>query len=190
VSWTKCNHSCDILSNDVKNVTIHSDGACEGNPGPGGWASILAYGSHFKEISGSEPATTNNRMELKAAIESLRALKEPCSVEFFTDSEYLRKGVTEWLKDWKARNWKTADKKRVKNEDLWRELDTVAITHRVVWHWLKGHAGHEKNERCDLLARQEIAKLRQKFTPEQLVAFMEEFRSNSGDGQSGLSLLV
>jgi len=174
----------------VKNVTIHSDGACEGNPGPGGWASILEYGPHFKEISGGEPATTNNRMELKAAIEGLRALKEPCSVEFFTDSEYVRNGITEWLKDWKARNWKTADKKRVKNDDLWKELDTVASTHQVAWHWLKGHAGHETNERCDLLARKEVAKLRQKFTAEQLATFLEELRSKSSEAQPGTNSLL
>jgi ribonuclease HI len=129
-------------------------------------------------------------MELKAAIEGLRALKEPCTVEFFTDSEYLRNGVTEWLKDWKARNWKTADRKRVKNEDLWRELDDAASRHQVGWHWLKGHAGHEQNERCDFLARGEIIKLRQKFSAEQLARFMGEFRSRASNGQSESTSLL
>ena len=118
-------------------------------------------------------------MELKAAIEGLKALRMPCSVDFFTDSEYLRNGVTQWLKGWKARNWKTVTRQRVKNEDLWRELDPLASRHEVRWHWLKGHAGHEKNERCDLLARQEIGKLRGKLTRAQLAAELEEFRAKS-----------
>jgi ribonuclease HI len=114
-------------------------------------------------------------MELKAAIEALRALKEPCQVQFYTDSEYLRNGVGQWIKGWKARNWKTLDKKPVKNEDLWKDLDSVAAQHQVTWNWLKGHAGDEKNERCDLLAREEIARLRQKFTAEELAAFLNDF---------------
>jgi ribonuclease HI len=165
----------------MKNVVLYSDGACEGNPGPGGWAAILTYGPHQKEIAGGVPATTNNRMELTAAVEGLKALKEPCEVEFFTDSQYVQNGISEWLKDWKIRGWKTKDKKAVKNEDLWRELDAESVKHKITWRWLKGHAGHEMNERCDLLARNEILKIRQKFSPEQLKALLEEFKRNSDD---------
>jgi ribonuclease HI len=163
----------------VKIVEIHSDGACEGNPGPGGWASTLSYLDHTKETSGGEAATTNNRMELKAAIEALRLLKEPCEVKFFTDSKYLRNGITEWLKNWKRRGWRTLDKKPVKNEDLWKELDALAAGHKITWEWLKGHAGHDKNERCDFLARQEVVKIRKIFSAEQLSKFMEEFKSRN-----------
>jgi ribonuclease HI len=165
----------------MKKVVLYSDGACEGNPGPGGWATILTYGSHQREIAGGVPATTNNRMELKAALEGLKVLKEPCEVEFFTDSQYVQNGISEWLKDWKNRGWKTKDKKAVKNEDLWRELDAESAKHQITWRWLKGHAGHEMNERCDLLARNEILKLRQKFNPEQLKALLEDFKRSSDD---------
>ncbi len=161
-----------------KRVTIHTDGACEGNPGPGGWAAVLEYGSRTKEIAGGVLATTNNRMELQAAIAALDALTEPCEVDVFTDSEYLRDGITEWLAAWKARGWRTADKKRVKNQDLWRQLDEAAARHRVRWHWLKGHAGHPLNERCDRLARAEIAALQQRFTPTQLAAALEAFEQD------------
>lgn len=159
-------------------MVIHSDGACEGNPGPGGWAAIVTYEAHFKEISGGSPATTNNRMELQAAVESLRALKEPCEVEFFTDSKYVQSGISEWLKLWKTRAWRTKTKKAVKNEDLWRELDTESIRHKISWKWLKGHAGHEINERCDLLAKTEITKIRKQFKPEQLKILLEDFKRN------------
>ena len=152
----------------MKRVTIHSDGGCEGNPGPGGWAAVLESGAHKKEVSGGEAATTNNRMELQAAIAGLSALKEPCEVDFYTDSTYVREGITKWVKSWKVRGWKTAGKQPVKNEDLWRALDAAAARHRVVWHWLKGHAGHEGNERCDVLAAMEIAKVRRQFTAAQL----------------------
>ena len=135
----------------------------------------MIYGKIRKEISGSEPATTNNRMELKAAIEALKLLKEPCAVEFFTDSEYLRKGITEWLRGWKSRNWKTLQKTAVKNEDLWKALDAATARHRISWYWVKGHAGHKENERCDVLAQREIENLRGKHTPEQLKAFLREF---------------
>jgi len=165
----------------MKKVVLYSDGACEGNPGPGGWAVILAYGLHQKEISGAEPATTNNRMELTAAVEGLKALKEPCEIEFFTDSQYVQNGISEWLKDWKLQGWKTKERKAVKNEDLWQELDVKSAKHQITWRWLKGHAGHEMNERCDLLARNEILKLRQKFSPEQLKVLLEGFRRNSDD---------
>jgi ribonuclease HI len=170
----------------VKQVVIHSDGGCHGNPGPGGWAALLVYGKIRKEISGGEPATTNNRMELKAAIEALVILKEPCAVEFFTDSEYLRKGITEWLRGWKSRNWKTLQKTPVKNEDLWKDLDAATARHRISWHWVKGHAGHKENERCDVLAQREIEELRQKYAPEQLKAFLRAFlnRDYPADGNS------
>lgn len=163
----------------MKKVVLYSDGACEGNPGPGGWAAILTYGPHQREIAGAEPATTNNRMELTAAVEGLKALKEPCEIEFFTDSQYVQNGISEWLKDWKLRGWKTKERKAVKNEDLWRELDVKSAKHQITWRWLKGHTGHEMNERCDLLARNEILKLRQKFSPEQLKALLEDFKRSS-----------
>lgn len=133
-------------------VEIHTDGACRGNPGPGGWGAVLRAAGTEKEIWGGEFATTNNRMELTAAIMALESLRQPCRVQAFTDSEYLRKGITEWLKNWKLRGWKTADRKPVKNEDLWRRLDDIAARHDVRWHWVKGHAGHAGNERADQLA--------------------------------------
>jgi ribonuclease HI len=173
----------------MKSIVIHSDGACEGNPGPGGWACTLVYLNHTKEISGGESATTNNRMELKAAIEALRALKEPCSVEFFTDSEYLRNGITEWIMDWKMRGWRTREKKPVKNDDLWKELDALAAGHQISWQWLKGHAGHNQNERCDFLARQEIGNIRKKFSADQLLKHMEEFKSRNGATSEAQTLI-
>ncbi len=135
-------------------VTIFTDGACSGNPGPGGWGALLRYGAVEKELSGGEAATTNNRMELMAAIQALEALKKPCQVELHTDSQYLRTGITEWLAGWKARGWRTAAKAPVKNEDLWRRLDEARLRHQVDWRWVKGHAGHPMNERADGLARQ------------------------------------
>nr|AJO70730.1 ancestral ribonuclease H AncA [synthetic construct] len=137
----------------MKKVELYTDGACLGNPGPGGWAAILRYGEHEKELSGGEAQTTNNRMELTAAIEGLRALKEPCQVELYTDSQYVRKGITTWIDGWKRNGWKTASKKPVKNQDLWQALDEAVQRHQVTWHWVKGHAGHPENERCDQLAR-------------------------------------
>ena len=164
----------------LKKVVIHSDGGCEGNPGPGGWGTVLRQGNIVREISGGEAATTNNRMELRAAIEGLGALGEACEVEFYTDSEYVRDGITTWVPGWKARNWMTSLKKPVKNEDLWRRLDELASKHKVQWHWLKGHAGHADNERCDVLAAQEIAKIRAKLSPGELAARLAEFeRSRS-----------
>lgn len=159
----------------MKEVTIHTDGACEGNPGPGGWAAVLRHGTRVREISGGDPATTNNRMELQAAIVALQALKEPCQVELWTDSEYLRQGITEWLRGWKARGWRTVDKKPVKNHDLWRALDTATVPHKIRWYWFKGHAGHRDNERCDALARGEIGKLRKLHTREQLKVLRDAF---------------
>jgi ribonuclease HI len=134
-------------------VQIYTDGACSGNPGPGGWGAILRFKGQEKELHGGEPQTTNNRMEMMAVLEGLRALTRPCVVEIYTDSEYVKKGMTEWLRGWKARGWKTADKKPVKNDDLWRLLDQEASRHTVSWHWVRGHAGHPENERADELAR-------------------------------------
>ena len=135
-----------------KHVTIYTDGACAGNPGPGGWGAVLMYGDKEKEISGGEAETTNNRMELTAAIQALETLKTSCRVDLYTDSNYVRHGITEWLKDWKKRGWKTADKKPVKNVDLWQKLEAAAARHEVKWHWVKGHDGRTMNERADKLA--------------------------------------
>jgi ribonuclease HI len=136
----------------VKKVQLITDGACLGNPGPGGWAAILRYGPHRKEIHGCAPHTTNNRMELQAAIEGLRMLKERCDVEVITDSEYLKNGITAWVPNWKKRNWMTVQKKPVVNRDLWEELDLQAARHNTQWSWTKGHASHEDNNRADELA--------------------------------------
>ncbi len=133
-------------------VVIYTDGACSGNPGPGGWGALLISGGHRRDICGGEPDTTNNRMELMAAIQALEALKKPCLVELHTDSTYVMKGISEWIHGWKKRGWKTADKKPVKNEDLWRRLDIARDRHTVEWRWVKGHAGHEFNEHADALA--------------------------------------
>ena len=134
-------------------VVIYTDGACRGNPGPGGWGAILMSGGREREICGGELATTNNRMELTAAIAALDALKRPCRVELHTDSQYVRNGITEWLNIWKARGWRTTSKGAVKNEDLWRRLDEARARHQVDWRWVKGHNGHPLNERADALAR-------------------------------------
>ena len=136
----------------MKKVQLITDGSCRGNPGPGGWAAILRYRGHEKEICGSEPQTTNNRMELTAAIEGLRALTEPCQVEVVTDSEYLKNGITNWIHGWKRKGWVTAAKTPVVNQDLWKELDEQAARHQTTWVWTKGHASHADNNRCDELA--------------------------------------
>ncbi len=141
-------------------VTIHTDGACSGNPGPGGWGAILEYNGHEKELSGAEAETTNNRMELMAAIAALEALKRKSDVRLVTDSVYVRDGVTKWIHGWKKNGWKTSSKKPVKNEDLWKRLDAIASKHRIQWEWVKGHAGHPENERADALAREAIGTLR------------------------------
>ena len=138
----------------MKNVILYTDGACSGNPGPGGWASILRYGENVKELSGGEKDTTNNRMELTGVIEGLKALREPCAVELYSDSQYIVNALNNgWLRDWKKRGWKTAEKKPVKNVDLWKRLDAALGQHQIKWEWVKGHAGHPENERCDELAR-------------------------------------
>lgn len=134
-------------------VVIFTDGSCRGNPGPGGWGAILIFGAAEREIFGGDPMTTNNRMELTAAIEALDALKRPCRVELHTDSQYVRNGIVQWLSLWKARGWRTTSKGAVKNEDLWRRLDEARLRHEVDWRWVKGHAGHPLNERADALAR-------------------------------------
>jgi len=141
-------------------VTIYTDGACSGNPGPGGWGAILIYGDNRKELFGGAGETTNNRMELLAAIEGLAALKRKCAVDLFTDSVYVRDGITKWLHNWKRNGWRTSQKKPVKNAELWQALDEAAQRHDVRWHWVKGHAGHPENERADELARTGIAEIR------------------------------
>jgi ribonuclease HI len=137
-------------------IEIYTDGACRGNPGPGGWAALLMHAEHEKELHGAEALTTNNRMELTAVIRALEALKRPVQARLYTDSEYVRRGISEWLPAWKARGWRTAAKKPVKNQDLWEQLDALAARHRIEWHWVPGHAGVPGNERVDRLANQAI----------------------------------
>lgn len=144
----------------LPHVIIHTDGACSGNPGPGGWGAILKFGAVEKEIKGGEPDTTNNRMELMAAIAALELLNRPCSVDLYTDSQYLRGGITTWINGWKRNGWRTADRKPVKNVDLWQRLEMALAPHEVRWHWVRGHAGHDLNERADQLAREGLAAIR------------------------------
>lgn len=143
----------------MKHVIIYTDGACRGNPGPGGWAALLRYGSHEKTISGAEEHTTNNRMELMAAIQALAAMQQSCRIDLHTDSQYLKKGITEWLPGWKKRNWIKPDKQPVKNADLWQMLEKEASRHQVAWHWVKGHSGQQENEYVDQAANAAIDKL-------------------------------
>lgn len=140
-------------------VVIYADGACKGNPGPGGWGAWISMGEHSKELCGGEPVTTNNRMELMAVIRALQALKRACNVKVYTDSVYVQKGMTEWIDGWKKRGWRTADKKPVKNDDLWQALDAIAQQHKIEWLWVKGHAGDAGNERADALANQGVAQV-------------------------------
>ncbi len=142
-----------------KRVRIFADGACKGNPGPGGWGAILRFGDSEKEIFGGELATTNNRMELRAVIEALTLLTRACAIEVYTDSAYVQKGISEWIHGWKRNGWRTSDKKPVKNDDLWRVLDQLAAQHQIEWHWVKGHAGHPENERADALANRGVAQV-------------------------------
>jgi len=145
------------VGDPLQTVAIFTDGACKGNPGPGGWGAILRFGGQEKELNGAEPLTTNNRMELQAAIQALAALTKPCSVDLTTDSVYVRDGITKWVHGWQKNGWKTADRKPVKNDDLWQALLGAARPHQVRWHWVKGHAGHAENERADALANAAIA---------------------------------
>ncbi len=140
---------------DLPRVAIYTDGACDPNPGPGGWAALLRFGQHEKVLSGGEAQTTNNRMELMAAIRALEALKQPFEIDFYTDSQYLRRGITEWLPRWRARNWRRKGGK-LANVDLWKELDALILPHRIQWHWVRGHSGHTENQRVDQLARNAI----------------------------------
>jgi ribonuclease HI len=144
----------------TETVRIYTDGACKGNPGPGGWGALLRIGEHEKELFGGEPETTNNRMELAAVINALASLKRSCEVEIYTDSQYVRNGITEWLAQWRRRGWKTADGKSVKNLDLWQDLEREAARHKIRWHWVKGHSGHDGNERADALANRGVATLK------------------------------
>jgi ribonuclease HI len=140
----------------VKHIKIYTDGACRGNPGPGGWAALLRFGDQEKIIKGAETLTTNNRMELIAAIQGIMAIKEKCIIDLYTDSQYVQRGVTEWLKGWKARGWKKADKKPIKNDDLWKTMDQEIENHHISWHWVKGHSGHPENELVDEMANKAI----------------------------------
>ena len=140
----------------MESIDIFTDGACRGNPGPGGWGALLRWNDHEKKIKGAEKQTTNNRMEMMAAIQALRSLKRPCRVNLTTDSQYLRKGMTEWMANWKRNNWRNSQKKPVKNQDLWKELDAEVSRHEVKWHWVKGHSGHAENELVDELANMAI----------------------------------
>ncbi|AHB47975.1 RNaseH ribonuclease [Hyphomicrobium nitrativorans NL23] len=146
-------------------IEIYTDGACSGNPGPGGWGAILIWGDHRKEIKGGEAETTNNRMELMAAISALEALKKGVEADLYTDSAYVRNGITSWIHGWKRNGWRTADKKPVKNMELWQRLDEALKRHRITWHWIKGHAGHPENERADELAREGMAEFKILRTP-------------------------
>lgn len=153
---------------DTERVQIFTDGACSGNPGPGGWGAILRFRGTEKELKGGEAQTTNNRMEMMAVLVAFNTLTRPCAVDLYTDSQYVKKGMTEWLRGWKARGWKTADKKPVKNDDLWKALDAAAARHDVAWHWVRGHDGHPENERADALAREGVAMAREGATTEVL----------------------
>jgi ribonuclease HI len=148
-------------SADLPEVDLYTDGACSGNPGPGGWGALLRFGAVEKELSGSEAMSTNNRMELMAAISGLEALKKPARVKLYTDSIYVRDGITKWLKGWKAKGWLTADKKPVKNKELWQRLEAAAHIHKIDWLWVKGHSGHPENDRVDQLARDAIRTMRE-----------------------------
>jgi ribonuclease HI len=153
-----------MASKPHKKVALYTDGACSGNPGPGGWAALLVYNGHEREFSGGEAQTTNNRMELTATIEGLKQLKQPCAVTLYTDSKYVLDGFTQWLPGWIKKGWKTADKKPVKNADLWQALSTEAARHTITWQWVKGHSGHAENDRVDALAVAEALRWKSSFS--------------------------
>ena len=155
-----------VSETKIDRVMVYTDGACWGTPGPGGWGALMIYRGQERELTGAEPVTTNNRMELMAAISALEALKKPCVVDLTTDSQYVRLGITGWIHGWKKNGWRTADKKPVKNVELWQRLDAALKTHQVRWHWVKGHAGHDANERADVLAREGVAIARLKMRVE------------------------
>jgi ribonuclease HI len=159
----------------MKEVVVHSDGGCRGNPGPGAWAVVLEHGPHRRELTGFSPATTNNRMELQAAIAALEALKLPCVVSFYTDSKYVQNGIQSWLKGWKYNGWKTKAKQPVKNADLWMVLDQASSRHKITWHWLKGHAGHALNERCDILLNETMDRMIAQTGPAELKKALKAF---------------
>ncbi len=160
----------------MNSVVIYTDGGCEGNPGPGGWGAVVRHGESVRELAGGEPATTNNRMELRAAIEALASLTERSEVCLYTDSQYVRNGITQWIRGWKRKGWVTAAKAPVKNVDLWQRLDQLAGQHQVNWKWVKGHAGHADNERCDGLAGREIAQLKQHHSQADRQAALHAFQ--------------
>ena len=167
----------------MREVVIYTDGGCEGNPGPGGWACVLRYGKQCWELSGAAAATTNNRMELQAALAALSALREPCQVHLHTDSQYLKNGITQWIRAWKRNGWRTAEREPVKNADLWQALEAQASRHKIAWHWVKGHAGVAGNERCDQLAEQAIHALKQRLSPAERKAALAEFRQQPEEAQ-------
>ena len=160
------NNNTDQPDPEQSRVILFTDGACSGNPGPGGWGALLRYGTHDKELAGGEPATTYNRMEMLAVTNGLEALKRPAQVQIYTDSQYVMKGMTEWLAGWKRRGWKTADRQPVKNVDLWQRLEAALASHQVEWQWVRGHSGHPDNERVDQLARAAIDRSRPRRTPQ------------------------
>ena len=173
----------------LKKVTIHTDGGCTGNPGPGGWGAILSYGGQRKELSGGVIATTNNRMELQAAIAALSTLKEPCEVDFYTDSQYLRQGITEWIAGWKRKGWMTTTKQPVKNAEQWKALDELTATHRIRWHWVRGHTGNAGNERCDELCQAAIEGVRLRHSAAAIADALRKFQQERGVDRAQGSLL-
>jgi ribonuclease HI len=170
----------DSTTPPITQVTVHTDGGCQGNPGVGGWGAVLVSGKHRREIKGGEPATTNNRMEITAALQALKSLNRRCKVEIHTDSQYLRQGITAWIKGWKRNGWRTAAKTPVKNADLWRTLDELTNQHDVTWCWVKGHAGNEGNELCDGLAGAAMAEIRKQFSPGDLDRALRDFKKLHG----------